>query len=548
MAESVVSREKRQLGVHRPALALLALLVLTLLLWLPFGFNVGPTADDWFFFANAERGLSWGASLRPLLPLPHWIGAQLTPGSFVGSNLVLAALLWLRAVAVWGIVRKLGFALSISFAAAALTLVLPIDTGVFYRGALTVYVSGAAYLLAVYWLLVALERPRPTVYFAMWLCLLIAIMSYEAQYPLILITPALLWLTRPALDKRWRGLVLRWFLFPSAWAVYYALSIVTQPSGFAYQASLRPTFDIGGIVAGIGFLYQRHVSSLWQDVSRTSAAPIMLLTCVAAALIIGGAWLMRNRAETAAFASPLRRALPVWTLIPLGLVIIGAAAAIYLPTALRFDTLRTYFVSTVGMAFVLVGVLAWLETRLKRAWVTALILGVIGAVGMAGMLDQHQTYRDTSNRQQAVLTDFGRLVPMLPGYVGIAVIDRSAPPLSELFVSPWHFPQTFIVLYDDPTVAVVHCPQSSFERPLAERPCQFTATGLRAVITPDVTWERPYDRLIVVEYADQTFRILDDIAAYAGSVPAVYDPDALIERSAPLPPNACTLFTVNDCR
>ncbi len=531
-------------------LPIIVLTGLTLLLWLPFSFNVGPTMDDWFFFANGERGFAWGVPTRPLLGLAHGIAQMLTPGSFIGSNLILAALIMGRSLAVYGILRRLGVNAAVALVTAALTLTFPADSGVFYRGALTVYVSGLAYLIAVYCLLAALDQPRLRWYVGMWLALLVCVMSYEAQYVLIALTPALLWLVRPRLDARWRALTLRWYLFPVLWAVYYAITALTTPAALSYQADIRAPLTPQALVETFAFVYDQHLLSAWlASVAQPLNLTYSLVAAAAGLLVSSAALVMQYYKEEAALVNPVRRHVTPLHMLMIGVVVIGAGIAVYLPSTVRTETLRTYFVTSVGGALVFSALFAGLSHRIHTRLPLIIGSGILVALGMFGLLHQHAGYQQRSAAQQRFLVDFARIVPQPATNTGIAVIFESTDEMFALFQSAWRFPQMFIVLYGDPWVAAVACPATSFDLPLDQQPCQFNDEGIYAQITQGVWWQRPYDRLIVMMYDGGTFEIVDDITPYAADIPqaAAYDPEALIDRSLPLPPRACTLFTIQVC-
>jgi len=70
-------------------LPFLALMLIAVLLWLPFGLHVGFYADDWLFYSSIQAGKFWGPALRPFLNFPWIFTYHLDSSSFVGANLFL---------------------------------------------------------------------------------------------------------------------------------------------------------------------------------------------------------------------------------------------------------------------------------------------------------------------------------------------------------------------------------------------------------------------------------------------------------------------------
>src|SRR5262249_30117224 len=114
--------------------AMLAALVLAL--WLPFGLGATGLLEEWSLFAWVDRGEPVfalrtipGHESRPLVVLGWALGYWLTPDSFVGLNLVHAALLLTKALLLYAVLARLAPGhRAVALVAAVLFVVYPADT------------------------------------------------------------------------------------------------------------------------------------------------------------------------------------------------------------------------------------------------------------------------------------------------------------------------------------------------------------------------------------------------------------------------------------
>ena len=135
---------------------MLSLLLLTAFLWLPFGLNVGFTGDDWIYFHQISQGsmMSQATPTRILWPIPYLIAYSFDPAHFASFNLFLALMIFCKGGLVYALLRRFSAPHALAFAAAALTIVIPADSGTFYMGALSIQFAAVCYLLALYLLIV----------------------------------------------------------------------------------------------------------------------------------------------------------------------------------------------------------------------------------------------------------------------------------------------------------------------------------------------------------------------------------------------------------
>ncbi|PJF26304.1 MAG: hypothetical protein CUN53_08395, partial [Phototrophicales bacterium] len=120
-------------SVKQHYLLWIALAGLALIWWLPGGFGMSPILDEWTLLLSASRSElpifhPEAAPTRPLTYIP-WIAAwAITPESFLGLNLVMLAVHWLKGAAMLALLLRLVPARpAFAWIGAALFMVFPAD-------------------------------------------------------------------------------------------------------------------------------------------------------------------------------------------------------------------------------------------------------------------------------------------------------------------------------------------------------------------------------------------------------------------------------------
>ncbi len=512
----------------------LALLVLTVLLWLPFGLNIGFTGDDWIYFHQVETGsiMSQAAPTRLFIPIPWLAAYQLAPGQFAGINLFIALMIFGKGVLIYGILRRLNLPAALAFATGALTILLPADTGIFYMGGLHNQFALVCYLLAVYLLLIYWRRPRLLVLVLLIIAQMGTVGISEQAYPLIAFAPLILLSLRPKIDRRWIKMALLWWLVPLLNGLFYLWIVISFPRAFAYQGSLITHPSPGTILTSLFNDYLRHFVTGWLSNFATTP-PLHLLLGIIAGFGVGGVCWRLSLREPGEM-SP-RQSL-IFALA--GLIIIGLAVLLYLPTSLRDETLRTFYFSSVGAALTLVIVFRWLA---HRSWGFPVLVGLFALVGMLHLLDQHQGYVDESKRQQAAYIQLTRVLPNAAAGSGIVIVDQTPDQaFSRLIHGDLYAEDSLPLFYDDPSLEGALCLPGDFGTTDAAR-CRFSEDGLTLPSVRTRVFVRRYDQLIFVRY-DGAFSLVTDLTPYVGHSVVTYQPEKLTQPSDHLPPRLTALF------
>jgi len=528
----------------------LALLVLTLLLWLPFGFNITCVLDGWHAIANIEAGLPWIPAARPLVPLPFILAYLITPGSFVGFNIMLAFEFWLKAWLFYLALRQLRLPVNFAFALAALTLLSPIDPLFFYLSTYTLNTCIIFYLVALNGLLLFWKTRRPSAMALVWIGLSLCVLTYEVLYPIIFLTPLLLFSRGARFNRRFITAALMWLVIPIFGALRLALLALSSSVDFQYQSDLiaqAPAFD--SMIGGIGRVYIHTLLEGWW-MNLAPATPLWLAIALVSGLLVGGItfWLSRQNRD---------QALNYRVIIGCGFVIIGLGVVMFLRTALFNQLGRIYFIPAFGAAFVFCGVFGWVSLRrLNSPLVFATLTGVLAALGSLQLLEQHSSFVTRTEAQQRVMLQMAEAIPRPVTETAVIVVDESPDrvlasviPSSNNFI----FPYIATYLYADYDLFFTLCYLNDAGL-LSDNRCIFADDYVSA---EHVEWVRRsdralvpyqrYDRALVLTYTTQNgFVIAQDITRYTTSeqARAAYDPDLRLVPDSLLPARVTSEFLV----
>ena len=398
------SDERRFAAVAAAAIALLVTAS-----WIPFGFEVGPTLDEWRGLDSIVNGWDMfpapGHWMRPLLFLPNLVAYGLSPDSFLGLNLVMALAMFSKGLLLFVLLRQLvpyrppGLALL----AGALFALYPAHGTAFWGTAMAGHFGQVFFLLALTAFL-AWRRSRASAWLAVaGLALIVTCGLSETVYPLALMAPLLF-----AGDFRTHRR--RFVIDATLWLMVPALFVLNCVGVFAvgatsYQGSLfsRPT--PGQVVSSVWRAYKFALGGAWTTRVPLdgSASSIGLAAGVGATVGALGLVLWPGPPATS------RRGLSARGLVLTGLVVIGAGYMPYLLTLLRDEPTRTMLYCSLGAALLwAVAVDTLAEALGRRRWMFAGASAVLVALALSKALAQHRYYRDWARVQQRMLRPIAR--------------------------------------------------------------------------------------------------------------------------------------------
>ena len=569
-------------------IAFIALALATVILWASVGVHVADFSDAWVIYHAVEWGLPPVdmQSSRPFHLLAFHIAHALTPSSFLGANLLVITLLWGKACLIYGLVRWLVPQVPLlALFTAALYIMFPSDTGVFWIGAINIHLNTFCYFLAVFLLVWYWRNPNLLKLLGMWGTLMVAF-TYEANYPLILVTPLLLVCLNKRVSRRVLFVSGLWYVVP-VFMLARLVILYSQGSGsFAYQLSLAEV-GLGSndavreMLSSVVRIYERNLAFIWVEVIENlrgnfnhNHAAIGGIAGVAVA--VAGLFHPMDSDQKPHPGLALQ-------LIGTGVALIGLGFAAYLPTEFRDTNYRVFHLSAAGGALSLASfmylitcasttvrrilfVLAMstvfvLSSRLsiaaslaggsvllvlRRRVLYLLVMSGFVLVGALALLRQHQLYADMTLRQQWIMEAMARQAPSLDGNSVVVLLDDTAD-LRGFQAFEWRrdvFTAAIGFLYAQPGLRSALCaPQTEMWGYFSEQ-CAFREDGLW------VKWDRgeeiiPYRQLVLFQYSDsEGAELQDEIPRQIipGIPASEYVPDERIDSSAPLPPRLDTLF------
>lgn len=494
-------------------LVLVALIGLAALLWLPVGFESGVTGDAWIYSMQVNQGdiFAHALPIRLFIPVPWLIAFAVTPGSFLGITLITFMLLVGKSWFLFLITRRLTSNERFAFTVAVIYLFLPVDTGIFYLGALAVHFSAFCYLVAVFCFLEYWQKRRMLPILVMAIAQLLACGIYEVVFVFAAITPLILILeTKHVTGQVIRSAIL-WYIVPLLAGLWYIGIVLAFPRAIQYQAGIAQVDrSLGVMLRSLLRTIQHHFWDGWA-ITNTNFLP----AAISAALIVALLMLIWHKTT---------KAPSLWN-VPVGGAILIAGIVLYLPTSLRDETLRTFYFSGIGAALVIAVIVERIHWRMLNAVVIALLVGT----GCLSLLSQHREYIEQSRQQRAILSEMTEVLPQLKSGTGVVFIDRSGE-LLQVIGSPLYMEYMLPLVYGDFSLTGTLCQPEQVGSQETDRcyfgPASFNASGVRRQVR--VT----YDSLVVVDYTNDGYQVrttLDGIQNYAPE-----------ERLLPPDPNLAT--------
>jgi hypothetical protein len=526
------------------AAAAAILLVVAIALWAPFDGSTTPNGDGWILKNRAAAGavLFAGEPTRALLALPWAIAQLLAPDSFVGIHLLFIAIVWLKGVALFTIIRRLpGGDDDIALLGGGLLMVYPASTwSMAIDGPLDRHWAVLFLLAAICFLLLGMRRRARGWFAAMGAAQILSLWTNEAILPVALTVPVLIWWIGRDDRRSVLGHAGLWLALPICNAVHnlvHHLTCALAPhiaSRLSHGVAIL-ALDDGWrpMAASLALAYRRHFADCWirSVQSFPSDWSLRATALIAATAVTAVALLLAPR--TPKPGRRLRR-----FLIVAGLVLVGCGFAAFVPTNLRFTDGRSFIISSLGAAVALTGAASWLASIGPRFRVIGtVLLGTLIGIGAAQLLEQHAAYARGSRSQDAMLAAIVEQAPTVRPRTVFAVAFNETPGQAHRRTGFW--PRDNVVenaiqfLYDDDSLRarlVFRGPNSAFsltEEGVSRRPRPGTPP-----------WLADYSRVLV--YRDRPGRpttLLPRLPDRLRSPDADdYHPERIITPDGGLPP------------
>ena len=410
-------------------LFLISSVLVVLLIWLPFGFQLSGLIEEWdtlalftknglFFWAGSDSPLA-AHRLRPLTIFPHALSYFLDSDSFTFWHLFQMLALALKGIAAsmiaWFLTRSRGWAMFLGM----LVILYPADTMQLSFRSIHINTSLALVLFASAILVTAYDQPRRVIRF--WLALGsaislgVAILMYEAAIFLAPM-PFLILFAREGV-KRTLGYIRTYPLLSFSWGVTACVCIIHAmfvfSSGDSYQAGvvggeaglvttlshkLPKLFSIGLLRALVGGWFDAAEMVL-QEYRNYSYLVFAMIVCI---VLIYFRHRFFSTSNIDGVEGKVRG-----RHIPLRIASIGLFLSIlgYLPylssNAHLMISQRTYLFATPGAAMVFFACLMLLARI--REWIAKIAGVFLLLLGMGAQLYQFHHYQQISDTQRLLL-------------------------------------------------------------------------------------------------------------------------------------------------
>jgi len=386
---------------RRPATATtIALLVaatyglLVAVLWAPFGTRSGMGYETTLVYASESRslldGFFYSDPLRRFTQLFYQAGYQLSnvlglDGSFLGNQIVYAALWWARGFLVFLILRRLFPHLSLfAYAAGTLVLVHAADGALNWVGQLSQFGVIFWMLLAAYLLVVALQQEHVlrTALFALgaatatYLCL----WSYESPLFILLSVPLLL---LPMVGLSWRTgtVVAIYYVFPFIF-IQMNFERYVGSGGATYQEGLvRDDLTVTNLVEDLAYNVKESAAFWrWGDILPSDAGGglgALLVGLASATIVVLGGLLVARLGHRQ--AEPLSRR-EAASFMCAGTLLLAASFPAYLVLTDARSLWRTQLLAGIGFGIAAAALLALVASSITDRRFSRIAIGAGGAV------------------------------------------------------------------------------------------------------------------------------------------------------------------------
>ena len=531
-------------------IVIVGFLVLVFLLFLPAGFDSIGHWEAWPFRAYLEgRPSKTGIELvsRFWVLVPHALAMHINRGSFAGYHILNLLMFWGQLIFLYGIFRKLKVAPLFAFLTVILFLVYPVNSRLMSLRSFGMTFSKLSLLAAVYLALEIRNNPSRLNLLGVFLALLLNVGSNEIAYAVIAVIPLLWWWRNPRLTWTKVNLSVIWYLAPMLKVVYllllelsdrqyygsFMLNNTTRSAGFPFD-SISYYLEI------VGNLFRRTFVLGWQE-AVSALSQNSWLVPITAMLVLTGAITAILVYDTDKLVYPSRRQLAVAFISGLLFILPAIGVLMWLEKYNR-DPWRMYVYVPVGAAIavsslILLLALSFQSVRIRRVVVVGLHL-LIMLPALARLFHQQAHYVDNANAKAKILL---QIVEQAPAFEPDAqLILMTEMPGSELRRKGVGELRTNML---DGAAFILY----GEVRPLAAylcvlgRPCSKDDIDIRRGHLEDTT-----------DFSDIVlFRLHDDLSVellrelpseLGGSDIDTYNPDRLIDTSAPIPPRALTML------
>lgn len=480
--------------------------------------------------------------MAPVFPV---LSYALHTESFLGNHLVNCLTLAGLMVAVYGIMRRLKIASLYAFLVAALFTAYPVNSMLLSMRSMPLNISKLSLFVAIYFILDFKRNPRRLALVGCWLALLHNVATYETAYPLILLIPALWWLTRPTSFRRNVTLTCMWYLIPLFKGAYTILLYATGRDfyqsgllrgGSQTQATIQQLF--AAVIEAMREVISYTFVEGWREAFNSTIGDVWWASILLPLAIVGGvAWYLVRQSDPS--QCPAGRDIGRSVLIGFLLVPASVVALLWLPLYAN-DLWRPFLYVPLGASIALFGVLLAATKRIRNfkyrervliALCLALLIPALSRLQLQG-----RGHVQSADRKAKILHNVLEIAPRLePSTQLLIVTPMENEALQQLgifeFIHWDMINSAFYVLYGS------EAPERAYFC-LSWRICS-TKGDEETIFDSDAPGELLQRTLVFKLNEDLSLELIDDpVSELALDLDIRYDASTLYDPDAPLPPRA----------
>ena len=478
---------------------------------------------------------------------PHVLASTISWHSFIGYHIVNLLMFWGTMALFYGILRQLGFIPWLALLITMLFLVYPVNSSLMSMRSLPHTFNKLSLLTAVFLVLDCRSFVSRLHLLGIWLALLFNVGSYEIAFVLILLAP-LLWFRRDQVSF-WRNLnaTLIWLLVPIAKLAHMLLLITNnKPYYHGWHFVNSPLESASALETIEHYLnvivtaYLRTFFHGWQEALDSIALNDWLAPSIITLALVGivSAYLARS---TRLEEFPSRRSVILACLGGIALVLPSIGVVMWLPR-LAYQLWRMYVYAPIGaavavLAFITLLSFAFNNIRVRQGFVICLGLLLIFP-GLSRLYVQQGRFVESANAKARILMQIVEQAPYFESNARLLMMtymsssDLRAKRINELDTNM--FDSAIYMMYQEGR------PQVSFFCIVGED-CSTADTYIRRDFFE--TSDDFSNVVIFLLHQDLRAELLSELPPQLRDRGVEnYDPTALIDTSAPLPPRALSML------
>ena len=530
--------------------AIAAFFVFLLILYLPFGFNSIGHQEEWSFHSYLEgrpSKVSDELASRFWILAPHATAAVVGTASFASYHVINFLMFFAQMALLYGILRRMRLSPFVAFLCSILFFVYPVNSSLMSLRSI-IHTFNKLFLLAAVYLALQYraDASRPRL-LGLWLALLFCVGSYEIGYAIILVIP-LFWWRRPRFEWGKFNLTLAWYLFPTAKLVYLLLLMTARGNfyrshvlGSLFESERSLLVQVGHYLGVLGDVYRQTFVAGWQEALMTMSENMWLTETAIALVIIGVAAVYLGRKSTTAPFPP--RQLAAKALAGGLLFILPSVGVLLWLDSFNRDLWRMYVFVPIGAAVAVTSLLMLITLPVKRPILRQFAVVCLSLMIMLPALSrlflQHARFVESANAKAEILWQIVQQAPRFdPDSEVIVLTDMGLRELGENDIYDFRrvaLDSAIYMLYEgNRPRSMVLCWSGRY---CNSNDWLLTTFDIRDVIND-------FSKLVLFRlHEDLTVELLSELPPELGlDDRGSYNPDPLIDTSAPPPPRAVTML------